>query len=111
MIAKRSKRKVTILDVATEANVSPATISNVLNNVGSVSDETRQRILQIVKDVGYVPNPRFRLMGRIRAGQSIGTDTFALLVRSVEPSRFMSDPYYARLSWSIEQAAKEPSAI
>ncbi|GAE29401.1 LacI family DNA-binding transcriptional regulator [Halalkalibacter hemicellulosilyticus] len=48
---------VTITDVAEAANVSIATVSRVLNNDKkmSVSIQTRQRILEISKKLGYVP--------------------------------------------------------
>ena len=46
----------TIRDVAKEANVSVATVSYVLNNSGSVSEETRQRVLQAVEKLGYRPS-------------------------------------------------------
>jgi DNA-binding LacI/PurR family transcriptional regulator len=47
----------TIKDVAREAGVSIATVSYVLNNkLGSVSQETRQNVLQAIARVGYTPN-------------------------------------------------------
>lgn len=47
---------VTIKDVASKAKVSPATVSNVLNGRGHVSEATRQRVLQIVQEYGYRAN-------------------------------------------------------
>jgi len=46
----------TIKDVAKEASVSVATVSYVLNNSGSVSDGTRQRVLRAVEKLGYRPS-------------------------------------------------------
>ncbi len=46
----------TIKDVAKEANVSVATVSYVLNDTGSVSDETRERVLRAIEKLGYRPN-------------------------------------------------------
>lgn len=42
--------------VAERAGVSPATVSNVLNNPDLVADATRRRVLAAMKQVGYVPN-------------------------------------------------------
>jgi LacI family transcriptional regulator len=46
----------TIKDVASLAGVGIATVSRVLNNSGYVKSETRKRILQVIDDIGYVPN-------------------------------------------------------
>lgn len=43
-------------DVASKAGVSFQTAGKVLNGKGSVSPETRERILRAAKDLGYVPN-------------------------------------------------------
>lgn len=46
----------TIKDIAKAANVSIATVSKVLNGKdGSISEPTKNRILQIVKDANYIP--------------------------------------------------------
>jgi DNA-binding LacI/PurR family transcriptional regulator len=46
----------TIRDVAKEADVSIATVSYVLNETGSVSEETRERVLRAVEKLGYRPS-------------------------------------------------------
>lgn len=43
----------TIKDVAKLANVSIATVSNVINNSSKVKDSTRARVLQAIDDLGY----------------------------------------------------------
>lgn len=50
------KKKVTIYDVAKEAGVSPKTVSKVINNKDGVKLDTRVKILEIVKKLGYHPN-------------------------------------------------------
>ena len=47
----------TIRDVAKQANVGVGTVSRVINNNPSVSDETRQRVLEAIADLDYRPNP------------------------------------------------------
>jgi LacI family transcriptional regulator len=56
------KAHVTIADVAELAQVSKMSVSRVLNGQGGVSERTRQRILDAVQQLGYVPNlgPRSR---------------------------------------------------
>lgn len=51
---------VTIKEVAHRANVSISTVSRVLNNSPSVSDEVRSSVLQAVKELRYVPNEAAR---------------------------------------------------
>ena len=47
---------VTISDIAKEAKVSHATVSRVLNSSGYVKDETRKRVLEVIKDLNYTPS-------------------------------------------------------
>lgn len=47
---------VRIKDVARRAGVSTATVSRVLNNVSTVSEENRENVLKAVKEMGYSPN-------------------------------------------------------
>ena len=50
----------TISDIAREAGVSRATVSNVLNNKDCVKDITRERVLKIMRDNNYLPNAMAR---------------------------------------------------
>jgi LacI family transcriptional regulator len=47
---------ITLKEIASICNVSVATVSNVLNDKPKVSEETRQRVLEVVKQTGYHPN-------------------------------------------------------
>ena len=47
---------VTIYDVAGRAGVSLATVSRVMNNPEKVNPETREKVLSVIKDLGYRPN-------------------------------------------------------
>ncbi|MGL4949054.1 MAG: LacI family DNA-binding transcriptional regulator [Anaeroplasmataceae bacterium] len=47
---------VTIYDVAGAAKVSLATVSRVLNNPEKVNKETKEKVLKIIKELGYRPN-------------------------------------------------------
>ncbi|MBQ8622592.1 MAG: LacI family DNA-binding transcriptional regulator [Oscillospiraceae bacterium] len=44
---------VTIKDVAARAGVSPSTVSRVCNNNPSISRETRERVQQVIAELGY----------------------------------------------------------
>jgi DNA-binding LacI/PurR family transcriptional regulator len=64
----------TIRDVAKRAGVGVATVSRVLNNSGLVSERARQRVLDAVAELNYVPNPTAR---RLSLGK---TFTIAIIV-------------------------------
>jgi DNA-binding LacI/PurR family transcriptional regulator len=49
--------KVTIKDVAKEANVATSTVSRVLSNNPRISNETKIRVKEAVKKLNYKPNP------------------------------------------------------
>ncbi|HEY5671944.1 MAG TPA: LacI family DNA-binding transcriptional regulator, partial [Anaerolineales bacterium] len=51
-----SGKNFTIQDIANRANVSISTVSRVLNNTAPVAEETRQRVLSIITELGYKPN-------------------------------------------------------
>ena len=44
---------VTINNIAQKVNVSHATVSRVLNNSGYVKDETREKVLKVIKELNY----------------------------------------------------------
>lgn len=49
-------KRVTIYDVAKEANVSLATVSRVINGVDVVRNDTRDRVEKAIERLGYKPN-------------------------------------------------------
>ncbi|MCL2051797.1 MAG: LacI family transcriptional regulator [Lachnospiraceae bacterium] len=63
-------RKVTIKDVAKEAEVSIATVSYVLNGREDqkISEKTRKKVLQVVALMNYYPNGNAKLMRSARTG-------------------------------------------
>jgi LacI family transcriptional regulator len=54
--ARRKGRAVTIDEVAVLAEVSPMTVSRVVNGHAKVRDSTREKVMQAVRELGYVPN-------------------------------------------------------
>ena len=76
------KRPTTIKDVAKKAGVSISTVSRVINDSKPVTNEVKQRVLDVIKETGYVPNPLARSLVT-KKSQLIGvivpevTDTFS----------------------------------
>ena len=46
----------TLKEIAEESSVSIATVSNILNGKGNVSEETAKKVLKIAQKYNYVPN-------------------------------------------------------
>lgn len=60
---------VTIRDVAECAEVSVSTVSLALNHPGRVSDNTRQRVLRVIDDLGFVPKAEAVARARRNVGR------------------------------------------
>jgi LacI family transcriptional regulator len=58
--AEGGRPRLTINDVARLANVSKKTISRVINHSPLLKQETRERVLAVIREVGYVPDPQAR---------------------------------------------------
>ena len=78
-------------DVAKRAGVSTFTVSRVVNDSGFVREETRQRVLEAIAEMGYVPNAAAR---RLRSDRS---HIIALLISDV------SNPVWARVTLAIQE--------
>ena len=46
----------TIKDIAKKVGVNPSTVSRVINGTASISEETRQKIKDAMKELDYHPN-------------------------------------------------------
>jgi DNA-binding LacI/PurR family transcriptional regulator len=65
---RTDKASVTITTVAKKAGVSISTVSRVLNNPDSVTLDKRQRVLESIEELQYVPNPVARALGSRKVG-------------------------------------------
>ena len=61
------KKNATIRDVARLANVSVATVSRILNNKPDVSEETRQKVMDVIGELGYARSMQWK---QITSGKS-----------------------------------------
>lgn len=84
-----------IYDISQKAGVSTATVSRVLNNSARVSESTRQRVLKVIEENGYVPNAFARSLG-LNSMKTIG-----LLCPDA------SDPYLAHALSYLEQELRD----
>lgn len=88
--------KVTIKEIAKLADVSIATVSKVVNNKDEkISAATRERVLAIIKETGYVPN---------RVASSMvtkKTNTLGLLIPDI------ANPFFPELARGAEDLANK----
>lgn len=86
---------VTVHDVARRAGVSIATVSRALNGRGRISEQTRENVLDVVRELGYLPNDLARgLVG-------MATQTIALLLPDI------TNPYFPELVKGVQTVADE----
>jgi LacI family transcriptional regulator len=61
-VPANSHRPTNLEDIAAKAGVSRSTVSRVINNEPYVSDKTRQRVLTVIEQEGFAPNPAARAL-------------------------------------------------
>jgi LacI family transcriptional regulator len=59
---KKNHLKFTIHDLASDLNLSPGTISKILNGKGTIPDNTRKRVVIRAKELGYVASHSARVL-------------------------------------------------
>lgn len=91
-------RRITIKDVARLADVSPAAVSQAMNNGGRMREETRTRIFQAADQLGWRPSTTARAVNGIQP-HAIG-----LVVRR-ETGVLHEDAFFPGLLAGIEQVA------
>ncbi len=82
---------VTIRDIAQDSGVSRSTVSLVLQDSPLVADETREKVKQSAKKLGYIYN---RAAASLRGSK---TGNFGLIVSSI------SNPYFAEVVTGVDQ--------
>src|SRR5260370_41501290 len=96
MVNETRKKAPTEADVARLAGVTRPMVSYALNNPSSVSiaDETRQRIMEAVEALGYVPD---RVAQSLRTGK---THTIAGIIPDI------TNPFYPTFQRGIQDVAR-----
>lgn len=88
-------------DVAARAKVDPSVVSRVINNdpVLNIRPETRQRVLDAIRDLDYRPNSIARSLRTSKA------NAIALLIPNYD------NPVYASIITGAESAARKQSSL
>ncbi|MEZ4518741.1 MAG: LacI family DNA-binding transcriptional regulator [Chloroflexota bacterium] len=94
-LGRMKKTTVTIKDVANHAGVSQATASRALSGGGYASHETKRRVEEAAKELGYKPS------GPARSLKLQRTDTIGLMITDVV------NPFYAYLASGVLEKAND----
>lgn len=86
-----SPKKPSMRQIADAAGVSVATVSHVINNVGRFSDETRDRVLAVIDEYGYVANQTAK---SLRMAQS---KTIGMIVPDI------SNDFFSKIAFHVER--------
>jgi LacI family transcriptional regulator len=87
--------RVTISDVARAAGVSKQTVSRVLNDRSELSPDTRERVLGVIRELGYRPNVAAR---SLLSGRSF---TLGLVIPDLK------NPFCIDIADGVQAAARE----
>lgn len=85
----------TIYDVAEKAGVSIATVSKVVNNSGRISDKTRKKVIDTMRELDYQPSSV--------AAALTGKQTFTIGVLVPD----ISNAFFAEVARALENNARE----
>ncbi len=85
----------TIRDVAELAGVHPSTVSRVINDDSRISEKTKNKVLLIIKKLGYTPNAIARGLKTKR------TYTLGMLIPDI------TNPFFAEIARGVEDAANK----
>ena len=83
-LRKEDDAVASIREIAKKANVAPGTVSRALNNKGYISESTRKKIEQALRELEYVPNELARNLFRNRSNM------IGVILPDIEHHFFMS---------------------
>ena len=89
------KNKITIYDIAEEANVSPSMVSRVYNQKPGVSKAKRERIEALIRKYNYVPDEYAKSL------KNQHTKCIGIIVSDV------CNPFFARIIYECDQIAEK----
>lgn len=84
-----------IREVAALANVSPSTVSRVMNGTANVDPEKRERVLKAIEESGFTPNEVARSLFK-KSSKTLG-----IIIPSIK------NPFFTEMSSAIEHTANQ----
>jgi LacI family transcriptional regulator len=87
--------EITIVEIAKRCGVGVSTVSRAINDHSDINPETKKRIMQVIKETGYIPNNSARNLKRIDA------KCIAVLVKGI------TNPFFAPMIEVVEQEVEK----
>lgn len=96
----------TLKDIADRLGISVSTVSRVVNqnDPKAASPQVQQKIWQVVRETGYIPNKAARSLKMGRQEES-GAEAKAIACIFARSQDTVSDPFFTQLARSVEQEA------
>ena len=94
-VLTKEEAVMTITEIAKKSGVSIGTVDRVLHNRGKVSEKTKEKVMELVKQSGFCPNETARTMA---AGKS---RLIAVILPDIE------NPFFSKLLSEVEEKCVE----
>lgn len=94
-------------EIAKIAGVSRSTVSRVINNYPNVPEETRQKVLKVIKEYDYVPHASARMLAGSK-NRVIGLFIIDMMHKEGSmKNRITKSPYFLEFTSSVIETASE----
>lgn len=87
-------KTITIKDIAKKCGVGVSTVSRAINNHPDISDETKERIMKVIKENNFIPNSTARNL------KFTQTKTIAVLIKEID------NPFFQKMIKIFEEKIK-----
>jgi DNA-binding LacI/PurR family transcriptional regulator len=100
MVADETRKKLNLDDIARLSGYAPATISRTIHNHPNVSERARKKIMEVIEEYGYQPNP---------AAQALASQRSRILIVLIPHivSDVFGDPFFHRLLQAVTFRANQ----
>lgn len=92
---------ITVKDVAKKAGVATSTVSRVINNHPSISEETKRKVRKVMDELGYTPNLAARNLGK-KTASAIG-----VVLPPLNTKERLGNPFYLETIETINEEARK----
>ena len=92
--------KITIKEVAEQANVSPSTVSRVISNSSQISEKTKERVREVINELNYKPNAFARSLAN-KKSRILG------VILPSEASDLLLNPFFLQAMKGMSTYAKK----